>query len=69
MIVNNEKQFNLSMGDVQEYDQPTERDLVDLEFATIIYDYRLHPDAVKRIELLFDKLMTLGRVESEGDAE
>ena len=45
----------------QEYESMTEREWVDLEFATIIYDYRLHPDAVKGIEHLFDRLVNSRR--------
>ena len=27
------------------------------EFATIIYDYKVHPEAAKRVELIFKQLV------------
>lgn len=35
---------------------PAARDLAEYEFATIEYDYKVHPDAARRIRLLFDQL-------------
>ena len=72
MKVSKRNEINSSISCDQEHDQEcdqmTERDLVDLELATITYDYRLHPDAVKRIELLFDRvLMTSRRVGNQKD--
>ena len=52
----NENQDNLNSDNYSEYDQLTERDWVDVEFATIAYDYQIHPDAVGRISLLLDRL-------------
>lgn len=65
MKVNKRNEINLSIScdqeHDQEYDQITECDWVYLELATIIYDYRLHTDAAKRIELLFDRVLMTSR--------
>ena len=39
-----------------DYNNMTERDWVDYEFATIEYDYRIPYEAARRIERLFDRL-------------
>jgi hypothetical protein len=41
---------------VSEYDILTERDWIEGELATIEYDYKVHPVAMKRIRSLFDRL-------------
>lgn len=38
------------------YVDATERDWVDYEFATIVYDYQINSEAVRRIEILFNRL-------------
>lgn len=39
-----------------DYKNVTEREWVEYEFSTIEYDYQVHPEAAKRIRLLFDRL-------------
>lgn len=41
-----------------EYDDVTEREWVEYEFATIEYDFQIHPKAATGIRLLFDRLST-----------
>lgn len=39
-----------------EYEQMTDLDWVEYEFATIEYDFQIHPTAAKRIRALFERL-------------
>ena len=44
-----------------DYDELTELDWVLYEFATIEYDFRIHPVAARRIEALFERLYNITR--------
>lgn len=37
----------------------TERDRIEYELATIEYDFRVHPEAMRRIRALFDRKQEL----------
>lgn len=39
-----------------DYDSLSELDWAKYEFATIEYDFKIHPDAAKRIRKLFERL-------------
>ena len=39
-----------------EYEEASELDWAGYEFATIEYDYKIHPEAAKRIQQLFVRL-------------
>ena len=39
-----------------DYDDVTPLEWIEYEFATIEYDYKIHPDAAKRIIKLFERL-------------
>ena len=39
-----------------DYAEATELDWVMYEFSTIAYDFRIHPEAARRIEELFKRL-------------
>ena len=50
-----------TFDDDKEYDDYKDvklRNWIEYEFATIEYDYSLHPEAARRIRLLFDRLET-----------
>ena len=48
------------MNEQTDYDNITELDWVLYEFATIAYDYKIHPEAVRRINELFERLVKDG---------
>lgn len=46
----------LEPDDQCEYDSLTELDWAEYQFATIEYDYHIHPDAARSIRAIFEQL-------------
>ena len=47
---------DLHLGENDDYANTTELDWVMYEFSTIAYDFRIHPEASRRIQELFKRL-------------